>query len=153
MINTNDYTVPPNNITNNSVYEIDMYRAAAESYRRDYNILMQEKTNLLNEKSSWQLLEKQLNEVIAVLSDQIRKNDNDIQNLEKYKTDCFSAQKQMVEQSKIIINSQKEMLENEKNIKMLKKKIKRLRAHINKSNDTLDDIINNGDALLDQCNI
>nr|ARX72027.1 hypothetical protein EREL_038 [Erinnyis ello granulovirus] len=134
--------------------DLEIHKLAIEALKRDLENKNYEKIQLTNEwsaeRSNWCLIDKQQNEVITTLAEQLRKLDNEMQMFTKVKRDFNAMKTELIEQTKLFIETKKELLMQRKKNKSLKKKVKDLKAHIVTCNDSLDEIICNGDLLTDK---
>ncbi|ACZ63522.1 PrGVORF36 [Pieris rapae granulovirus Wuhan] len=132
---------------------LEIHKLAIETLKRENELMRQEKLQLnkewTKEKANWCQTEKQHQDVITTLAEQLRTMDNDIQNLNKIRQDFSESRKELLEQSKTFYNTKRELLEQTKKNKILKKKIKKLTSHINNCNEVLDNVICDGDMLLE----
>lgn len=92
------------------------------------------------ERATWQTIKKQSEDVISSLAEQLRKTDNESQVL----------QRKLEAAKKELQKLQNQLTEHCKTNKALNKKVKRLKTHISRCNETLDDVICDGDYLLDR---
>ncbi|UXX41842.1 hypothetical protein [Psilogramma increta granulovirus] len=147
--------------TNNNVVDKDLqiHKLAIEALKYELNNVVNEKIELTNEnirltnewnveRSNWCLMEKQQNEVITTLAEQLRKVDNKLQTILQTKQDVGVLKNDLLEQTKLLFETKKELLIQTKKNKKLKKKVQELKAYIVRCNDSLDEIICNGDDLV-----
>ena len=134
--------------------DLEIHKLAIEALKHDLENVTNEKIQLTNEwsaeRSNWCLMDKQQNEVITTLAEQLRKVDNELQMFSRTKRDNGVLKNELLEQTKLLIETKKELLAQTKKNKSLKKKVKELKAYIVRCNDSLDDIICNGDLLVDK---
>lgn len=134
--------------------DLEIHKLAIEALKHDLANVYNEKIQLTNEwsveRSNWCLIDKQQNEVITTLAEQLRKVDNELQNFSRTQRDNGVLKHELLEQTKLLIETKQELLAQTKKNKSLKKKVKELKAYIVRCNDSLDDIISNGDVLVDK---
>ncbi|AKS25376.1 Clas33 [Clostera anastomosis granulovirus B] len=140
---------------------LEIHKLAIEALKRDLEYANNETVRLTNqqivltnewnaERSNWCLVDKQQNEVITTLAEQLRKVDNELQNFLSTKQDNGALKNELLQQTKLLISTKKELLAQTKKNKSLKKKVKELKAFIIRCNDSLDDIICDGDSIVDK---
>ncbi|ABC61166.1 unknown [Choristoneura occidentalis granulovirus] len=140
------------NIVREQNKDIEIYKLAIETLKRNLEFVKQEKNQIIQEqtteRANWCLVDKQLNEVITTLAEQLRNMDNEIKDLNKIKQELHNVKKDLFNQTREMISDKKELLVLSKKNKIYKKKIKQLMLHIVESNDYLDNIICDGDNLI-----
>ncbi|APO13921.1 ORF37 [Plodia interpunctella granulovirus] len=139
---------------------IEIHRLALANLKQQ---IRETQETLAGERANWQLLDKQYKETITTLANQLKNTDNE--NTEKTKQLQLVTQQQKMGvkiydqeilkltqelQCKRREQSQQtaDMARLQKTVKMLKKRIKHLNKFIVRCNDTLDDIISEGDNII-----
>nr|AIU37253.1 ORF45 [Cydia pomonella granulovirus] len=142
---------PPTQFT-----EMDVYKVAMNALKMELdatNLRLSEVTNELgNERANWCFLDKQNNDLVATLSDQLNKVSNNLTGkediLERYRKENKFLKQKYLDMKKETSILRKEVVEFSMANKVLKKKLKHLKTYIANCNNTLDDVICDGDYLL-----
>ncbi|AGQ20286.1 hypothetical protein CaLGV027 [Clostera anastomosis granulovirus A] len=128
------------NVVQNLHKDIEIYRMAIDTLKREVEVLRQNCINVNEEwkqdQAKWVKLHNQHTEVITTLAEQLRKMDNESQEYNQIKTKSRELKRSVSKHTRV--NS------------ALRKKIRKLKLHIQSRNETLDDVICDGDALLEE---